>query len=140
MALTPENASDSLIDRLFEGEIDRCKAMAKAMDRIDEIMHKRQMPSTARAFDLHSTYTSFAPESERWTCVDLNTYDGAPDAEAPCNFIGRGSSEKSARMDLLDQFSEYDGYVPRPRVSTVVHSSPFEPAEYTDEVRDESED
>jgi hypothetical protein len=83
----------------------------------------------ARRFDLHYEYTSFAPESERWTCIDLNTYDGAPDSEAPCNFIGRGPSQKSARMDLLDQFAEHDGFVSSVK-ATVIHSSPFEPDDY----------
>lgn len=67
-----------------------------------------QRAENARAFDLRSEYTSFAPEGERWTCIDENTYDGAPDSRAPATFIGRGASEKEARMDLLAQFYEYD--------------------------------
>lgn len=87
------------------------------------------LPSRIRTFDLRFEYTSFAPEHSRWTCIDANTYDGAPDAEAPCTFIGRGASEKEARMDLLEQFAEHDApeHEPRARAGIVVHSSAFEP-------------
>lgn len=61
-----------------------------------------------RMFDLHYEYTSYAPPSERWTCVDWNTYDGAPDSEGCSTFIGRGRTEHEARIDLLEQFAEYD--------------------------------
>jgi hypothetical protein len=61
-----------------------------------------------RAFDLSFEYTSFAPPAERWTCIDLNTYDGAPDSEGVSTFMGRGATEYAARRDLLAQFDEHD--------------------------------
>src|SRR5688572_7442795 len=85
MTPAPGLMSDTGIHRLYDG--DGC---------------------VARTFDLRFEYTSFAPEHSRWSCIDLNTYDGAPDAQAPCTFIGRGASEKQAKTDLLEQFAEYD--------------------------------
>jgi hypothetical protein len=87
-----------------------------------------------RAFDLHTEYTSYAPVEQRWTCIDLNTYDGAPDSEAPATFIGRGMTEHAAKMDLIEQFRDFDGE-PMQKASRPIHSSPFEPTEYADEPR-----
>lgn len=103
------------------------------------------LPSSVppRSFDLRYEYTSFAPEHSRWTCIDLSTYDGAPDSEAPSTFIGCGASEKQARMDLLEQFADYDEAEyqrKRAKPSEIVHSSAFEPPTYADPVRDPSED
>src|SRR5688572_6825494 len=90
------------------------------------------VPKPKRAFDLHYEYTSFAPPNQRWSCIDLNTYDGAPDSEAPSTFIGRGANEGEARGDLLGQFHEYDHPEPAPRarigdyVSGNGNDSPFE--------------
>lgn len=138
LAQTPDLMSDTNIHklcdderaaRLFGGELKHAEAVQAAMNRIERLMRRDE---NARMFDLHYEYTSFAPFEQRWTCIDLNTYDGAPDSEAPATFIGRGSSEKQARMDLLDQFADYDGR-PKPRASRVIHSSPFEPPTYADD-------
>jgi hypothetical protein len=97
--------------------------------------------ATARQYDLHSEYTSFAPVDQRWSCIDLSTYDGAPDSQAPCTFIGRGRTEGEARADLLAQFAEQDAEDnPKPRASRVIFSSPFEPPEYAPGTQDEWED
>jgi hypothetical protein len=42
-----------------------------------------------------------------WTCVDADTYDGAPDAGKPSNIIGTGHTEAEARADWQDQFDQY---------------------------------
>jgi hypothetical protein len=94
--------------------------------------------ATARQYDLHSEYTSFAPVDQRWSCIDLSTYDGAPDSQAPCTFIGRGRTEGAARDDLLAQFAEQDAEDnPKPRASRVIFSSQFEPPEYAPGTHDD---
>lgn len=101
----------------------------------DELI--RRSP-TARAFDLDYEYASFRPEGDRWRCVDLNTFDGGPDA--PGCFQGYGASEKEARLALLDLFADYDERPP-PKPSRVIHSSQFEPPTYADQPkRDDFED
>jgi hypothetical protein len=92
---TPETASDALINALTE------------IATVPELFFSR-MPNPKRAFDLHSEYTSFAPPNQRWSCIDLNTYDGAPDSEGCSTFIGRGPTEHDAKLELLELFAEYD--------------------------------
>lgn len=109
---TPEHCSDDTINALVKlCETDRTTLEGSAVANREavKLMRERGQPAP-RMFDLHFEYTSFAPADERWTCIDLNTYDGAPDSSAPATFIGRGASEKQARMDLLAQFAEHDGY------------------------------
>ena len=64
--------------------------------------------STAREFRLSFDYASFRPVDHRWICIDLNTFDGAPDSEGLARFVGHGASEKEAKLDLLDQFAELE--------------------------------
>ncbi len=73
--------------------------------RVDVMPVSVRMP---RAFDLHYEFTSFAPVDERWTCIDLNTYDGAPDSEGCSTFLGRGANVEEAKRDLVAQFREHD--------------------------------
>jgi hypothetical protein len=128
---TPEHASDSLIAALHD--------IAAGLNPEVIFCDKPR----GRAFDLRYEYTSFAPVKQRWSCVDANTYDGAPDAEPPCTFIGRGRTEAEARADLLEQFSDQDAQdnpKPVPRAPCVIHSSPFEPPEYAAPERDTADD
>ena len=92
-----------------------------------------------RAFDLQYDFHSLAPRDEQVSCIDGNTYDGAPDAEGCSHFIGRGATKREAMLNLLDQFAEYDER-PLPKRSIQVFSSPFEPPEFVDEVRNRDED
>jgi len=152
---TPWHASDEQINEIWEAHMNDDDKRAqrilgpdmRAVELVAQALATALNPETIfrqpkrpRAFDLVYSYTSYAPIEERWECIDKNTYDGAPDAEAPCTFIGRGPSEKRARMDLLEQFAEFDGYALRPQTAQVIHRSPFEPAEYGEPSRDESED
>jgi hypothetical protein len=147
---SPKDASDSQINSLWDLAVALQRESAKMHEadptlaarldadpelqsvKADELLRRTV---SARAFDLSYDYASYRPEGERWICIDLNTYDGAPDAEAPCTFIGRGASEKEARTDLLNQFAELDNPEPppRPRVSRVIRSSNAEPPTYSDE-------
>lgn len=131
LAPTPDLMSDAGINRLWDGgpTLPTSVPITRA--------------ENARAFDLHSEYTSFAPEAERWTCIDLNTYDGAPDSEAPATFIGRGASEKEARMDLLAQFYEHDNPEPTPRPRPGIPyagNGNSEPVEYRDAPHSDPDD
>lgn len=153
--LTAEDLSRAKVAHSLENweaalhpEMRRAEGLAKVFDRLEEIMHEPPVPKlnaetlangrvneidlTRRRYDIDVDYDSFRPVDQRWRAIDLNSYDGAPDAEAPCTFIGWGASEKQARMDLLDQFADYDQR-PRPKSSRVIHSSAFEPNEYSDE-------
>ena len=48
----------------------------------------------------HEDATGYAPASERWYALDMDTYDGADDAYYP---TGHGSTAKEAMLDLIDQ-------------------------------------
>lgn len=109
---TPNHVGDQTINELFDLAVEITRDHAKKLladpalgARLDAQLSRA---TDARMFDLQYEYTSFAPIAERWACVDQNTYDGAPDSQAPATFIGRGASEKEARMDLLEQFAAYD--------------------------------
>lgn len=39
----------------------------------------------------------------RWTAIDSETYDGAPDSKPPYNCIGYGNTEAEAIVDLMDE-------------------------------------
>ena len=134
---TPKDATDSQIHALFGDDLALALHTADVVDRINQLMTRSP---DARRYDLLYSYTSYAPVEERWTCIDQNTFDGAPDAVAPATFIGRGGSEKRAKKDLLEQFAEFDEHVaPKPRASRVIFSSPYEPPEYADDRRDPNE-
>lgn len=51
MALTPKNASDSLIERLFDNEIKPAEALAAAFNRLDGILHKAPEPEVETYLD-----------------------------------------------------------------------------------------
>lgn len=45
----------------------------------------------------------------RWTAVDLETYDGAPDTTIPFNCIGYGDTEPEAIVDLMSNMIWTEG-------------------------------
>lgn len=93
---------------------------------------------TRRAYDIDIEYDSMRPVGERWRAIDLNTFDGGPDA--PGCFQGYGASAKEARLALLDLFAAFDER-PKPRISRVIHhSTATDPAEYSDEKERDPDD
>jgi hypothetical protein len=107
LAPIPEMASDSMIHRLVDGELKHVEYLAKVLDRVAGVT-KPLSAVGKRRFDLSCEYQSFAPVNQRWSCIDLNTYDGAPDSEGCSTFIGRGPTEHDAKLELLELFAEHD--------------------------------
>jgi hypothetical protein len=97
---TPETASDTLIEALHD--------IAAGLNPETILGNKPLSAVGKRRFDLSYEYQSFAPVNQRWSCIDLNTYDGAPDSEGCSTFIGRGPTEQDAKLELLELFAEYD--------------------------------
>lgn len=130
MAPKPEDASDSLIAKLFEDELKPAKALAAAMDRLEGIMH------TPAELFFHTNKRRHL-EFERvpvghdlgWCCYDPNKLSG------PDLVMGYGKTEDEAYVDWLDQSDDI-----KPRASRPIHSSPFEPTEYADEPRRDTRD
>jgi hypothetical protein len=71
-----------------------------------------------RAYDLHFDLQTAAPRDQQWSCIDLNTYDGGSEGGISA-IIGRGPDRKSAMLDCLEQFGEFDeaSETPTPRES-----------------------
>ena len=55
----------------------------------------------------HEDATGYAPASERWYALDMDTYDGCEDGN---NREGRGSSAKAAMLDLIERLLD-DGEI-----------------------------
>lgn len=117
---TPEQASDEQIAKLMGDEITRVFYFADTLKRVEELFcnpetvfkpkpEDKPVVNLRRAYDLHFEYQSAAPKDMRWSCIDLNTYDGAPDSHGMNTFIGRGEDRRAAMLDLLDQFGEFEG-------------------------------
>jgi hypothetical protein len=47
--------------------------------------------------------TGYAPAAERYYAIDVDSYDGAPDARSPC---GTGATPEAAIADLEAQFAD----------------------------------
>ena len=71
------------------------------------------MSTTAAVIDLRRRYELVyehqlgAPSEQRWTCLDLATFDGAPDSTGVSTCIGRGPTPNHALRDLLEQIAEW---------------------------------
>ena len=141
----PDEASDETINQLFEGELATSKATAAALGRLEKIMHEpvlnaetlangrvNEIDLTRRRYDIDVEYDSFRPVDQRWRAIDLNTFDGGPDA--PGCFQGYGASEKQARMALLDLFADYDERPRPPRGRIVNLGNPETPPEVIDDI------
>lgn len=135
MALTPENASDSLITKLSESEAEAL-AQAKIIEDYTRALKMLSNPETMlakpvinlkRRYDLHYEQHPIAPPDERFSCVDLNTYDPTDGAPDHAWFIGRGPDRRAAMLALLDLFGEFDETPPKPRDRVVGLGNPFEP-------------
>src|SRR5688572_15790009 len=88
MALTPENAPDEKIAELFGDELKPAIAVAKAMDRIHELMRPALNPETLAngrrneidlrgknldiRYKCHGTFRG----KQMWTAWDERSYDG----------------------------------------------------------------
>ena len=103
---TPSHCDTQMIAELFEKYVEPMQM--KPLFNAETVMSGRtnEIDLTKRPYDIDVRHEPSAPSFERWSAIDLNTYDGGLDA--PGNFIGRGSTPHLARMALLDRFAEYD--------------------------------
>lgn len=53
---------------------------------------------------LHVEFRYLAPDAERYDCINLDEYDGAPDAGA--QMVGYGPTAEAAKADFMDQWME----------------------------------
>jgi hypothetical protein len=124
MAITPDNASDSLIARLFGDELKAAEATAKAMDRINELMRPAPNAETlangrsneidlrGKDLDIRYEYHGAFRGKQHWSCWDHRSYDGEESA------IGSGESKEDALVDLMDKIGA-EAAEPEPMVRTV---------------------
>jgi hypothetical protein len=115
----PGLVSETVINRLWDGDLDVRKAAAAEVDRqlamrptlnAETLANGRrnEINLQKRAYDFKYDYHSAAPREQQVSVIDLNTYDGAPDSEGCSHFIGRGATMPEALDDLLEQFADYD--------------------------------
>ena len=115
MAITPGNVSDTFIHAMSEAEEAGLKNFASAMDKVAVLIKPEtifKVPAEKpvmrvidllRRYDIAYTEHTLAPRDERWSAVDLNTYD-ASEGIGAC--IGRGPTTHEALIDLLEQIAE----------------------------------
>lgn len=106
-AMTREHAANLAADPTLAARLDASEP-ARVLCAETLLGNRPEINLAARTYDISVQYHDMAPTAESWSAIDMNTYDGAPDAEKPATFIGRGPSAKAARMALLDLFAEYD--------------------------------
>lgn len=98
MALTPENASEELIAKLFDDELKPARTLQAAFDRIDAM--SRPEPTSVPELFFHTKKRDdryeFDPAPGGWYCRGKN-YDGP---ESP---LGWGRTQKDALTHYLDQ-------------------------------------
>ena len=100
-------------DALFDALNPSFKSTVALLDKImpinpEVVFHDRAdkpVISLKRSYDLHWDTHSAAPIAERFSCIDLHTFDGS---EGMSGFIGRGEDRRAAMLDLLDKFGEFD--------------------------------
>ncbi len=110
MALTPNNAPDSLIKELFGDDEGVAKAAAAAMDRIlakampglpalnaETLASGRVNEIDLRGRDIRFEFHGTFRGKQIWLCYDANTYDG-DESE-----LGEGESKEMALVDLMDK-------------------------------------
>jgi hypothetical protein len=143
---TPHDASDEQIARLhdedealFDALNPSFKPTLALLDKIAPLNPETLLGNkpVSRVIDLLRRYDiayeqhTLAPSDERWSAVDLNTYDTSEGIGA-C--IGRGATTHEALLDLLEQIAEIAANPP-PRRSKTIYSSAAreEPDEYKDD-------
>jgi len=141
MALTPENASDSLINKLSESEADAL-AHARIAADLERATRLLGNPETVLSdIDLRGKNLDVRYEvvPGGWCAWDANTYDGAPDASELSRMIGYGPEKEDALTDLLEQIAQYAAEHPKPKAGRTIHSSRFEPPTIVDGRREDWE-
>jgi hypothetical protein len=155
MAITPENISDTALNKLWESpmsedekmeklfghELDAERATAAAMDRLAEIMHKPPQPSTVAELLFH-TNKRRKMQFDRipvghdvgYRCFDSTKHDS--ESAFMSGEFGDGLTEDEAYMAWL---CNRDEKPLTPKAGYIVESSPFQPPEVRDIV-DRSED
>lgn len=128
MTPKPEDASDSMIARLFDEAMKPAEALAKAFNRLESIMHKPPVPTVTELL-FHTNRRRVYEFAQvpvghdlGWCCYDPNTYDGAADGN---RLMGYGKTQDEAYVDLLHQLDDEPA-----KVAPKIHSSPFEPDDY----------
>lgn len=112
MAITPENAPDELIARLFGDDLKPLEAMSKAIDRVNNLMRPALNAETLMSgrtndlpvidlrgrdirYECHGTFRG----KQQWSCWDAKQYDG-DESE-----MGFGDSKEEALVDLMDKLN-----------------------------------
>lgn len=130
----PAQAGDKTLNEYWDLAVQLMKDDAARLLNPETLFHVPEPPKPEeppmRAYDLQYDYASYRPVNERWECIDVNTYDGAPDSEGCSHFVGRGPTEKAARDELLERFEDYDSNARRPRAGIIVNTSPTDPPEF----------
>lgn len=151
MAITPDNASDSLIARLFGDDLKAAEATAKATHRIGELMRPALNPETLangrsneidlrRRYDIQTEYHGSFRGKHHWSAIDANSYTGPDPDGGVGSCIGTGESDKEAKLDLLDKIAAAEEK-PKPRMGRLVDGGGgVEPPEYKDDYRDPDQD
>lgn len=150
---TPNHASDETISKLFDLATAITRKHAEALQADPTLAARldadpalvaehasrlfREIDLTRRAYDIHAEYNSSAPRHMQFQAIDWNSYDGAPDSQAPSTFIGYGVTDAAAKKDLIEQFAVWDEEHPetqKPRASRVIGlGHPEQPPEYVDD-------
>jgi len=136
MKPTPDHCSDGTINALYD-ELKPAEATAKAMDRLNEVMHKpAEIDLRGRKLDIRYEYHG---KRAGWSAIDFNSYDGAPDSDS--NHIGYGPEKEDALVDLMDKIGPLAAEpAPKLRPSRVIHSSAFEPPTHSEEREQDPDD
>lgn len=110
---TPKDPTDAELADLIEREqYPRTNPETLASGRVNELRISKRVVDLRRSYDLHFDYQTAAPVDQAWSCVDLNSYDGAPDSQGVSTYVGRGPDRRAAMLDLLEQFGEFEDEQP----------------------------
>lgn len=143
---TPNDASDEQIAKLFGDELKPLEAMAKAIDRVNELMRpalNAEMLMSGRANELpvidlrgrdirYECHGSFRGKAQ-WACWDAKSYDG-DESE-----MGFGDSMEMALTDLMEKLDPPEPE-PKPRMRLIDGGGGVQPPEYADDYQDPDAD
>ena len=119
MALTPKNASDTLIGVLSD--------IAAGLNP-ETILSNKPVIDLRRRYDIDVEFIQWAPLNERYRAIDMNSFDGS-DGLGSCQ--GYGATEQEARLNLLTAIAECDQMDPKPVQRTKdIDCGQFEPNDY----------
>lgn len=123
MALTPENAPDSMIAKMFDDEMKRVEQFAKILDRVAPLNPETIFSAPRRRMEFDRVPVG---HDTGYRCYDGSKHSNAQEAFESGEY-GDGLSQDEAYADWLRQDAENN---PKPRPSKVIHTSRFEPDDY----------